>query len=315
MLITPRPGTHRESLLQSLRDVHTKATNLQGGGAARTAYGRLLEYLDWANEAVQVLANQISSSDLDRLVLTKRHELLLSGVGTFAGTDAQRIVNGLIALEVRQRADSFEVAIQTLKQHIDRWSRSDYFVVADSSFYIHHPEKLELVDLAEVLNFHDGPIHLLVPMVVVDELDRLKEIKDKLARWRSSYTLAVLDRLFQDGADAARLRDADPEVQRAKGTRRGEVNVEILFDPPGHVRLPIADDEIVDRAAAIVPLVGRPVTLLTYDTGQASRGRRAGLKVIKPSRPIGDEPEQEAAKAAVPASSPASSSSQTRLDR
>jgi hypothetical protein len=55
------------------------------------------------------------------------------------------------------------------------------------------------------------------------------------------------------------------------------------------VRLPINDDEIVDRAAAVKPLAGRQVTLLTYDTGQASRGRRAELNVIKLSKPVGEE--------------------------
>jgi hypothetical protein len=59
------------------------------------------------------------------------------------------------------------------------------------------------------------------------------------------------------------------------------VNVEILFDPRGNVRLPINDDEIVDRAAVAQALAGRDVTLLTYDTSQASRGRRAGLRVMK----------------------------------
>ena len=41
---------------------------------------------------------------------------------------------------------------------------------------------------------------MLVPIVIVDELDRLKESKDKdkRARWRAGYTLAVLDRLFAD---------------------------------------------------------------------------------------------------------------------
>lgn len=65
----------------------------------------------------------------------------------------------------------------------------------------------------------------------------------------------------------------------------GEVTIEILFDPPGHVRLPITDDEIVSRILAIEPLAGRPVTLVTYDTGQATRGRTAGLQVSKLSKP------------------------------
>ncbi|MEU9685353.1 PIN domain-containing protein [Amycolatopsis japonica] len=291
MLVTPRPGIDRNNLLNALRDVRDKAFTLRGGSVGGNAYEWLLAYLSWASDAVSALGQQISSADLDRLVLTTRYEQLLSGVGTLAGTHTTRLVNLLVSQELQQRVDAFEEAVLTLQQHINRWSQSDYFVVADSSFYIKHPDKLEAVDLAKVVDFHDGPIHLLFPMAVVDELDRLKESKDRHLRWRAGYTLAVLDRLFQGGAETARLREADRDVQRTTGIRRGEVNVEILFDPPEHVRLPISDDEIVDRAAAVQPLVRRQVVLLTYDTGQSSRGRKAGLKVVKLSRVVEEESE------------------------
>ncbi|MFI7509066.1 hypothetical protein ACIBSS_19785 [Micromonospora aurantiaca] len=48
---------------------------------------------------------------------------------------------------------------------------------------------------------------------------------------------------------------------------------EVVLDPPGHVRLPNNDDEIVSRALAIKTLAGKQVRLLTYDTGIAMRGR------------------------------------------
>ena len=67
--------------------------------------------------------------------------------------------------------------------------------------------------------------------------------------------------------------------------------MDILFDPPRHERLPINDDEIIDRALAAQGLAGTPVTLLTYDTSQAARGRHAGLAVNKLAKPLGDEPE------------------------
>jgi len=128
-------------------------------------------------------------------------------------------------------------------------------------------------------------------MVVVDELDRLKEIKDRHVRWRAGYTLAVLDRLFAKNTSPARLHAAGALPPAPDGRMRGEVHVELLFDPPGHVRLPINDDEIVDRALAVEPLAGRKVTLLTYDTGQSTRARNVGLQVVKLSKEIGDEPE------------------------
>ena len=289
VLVSPRPGVNRENLLNDLRRVYNDVSNLRGGGAG-SAYQRLLDYLNWASDAVTSLGNQISSADLDRLVLTRRYGQLLPGVGTMAGTDAVKVVNLLVSLELKERVNAFNEAVETLKQHIARWSVSDYFVVADSTFYIEHTEKFEDLDLATVVEFYDGPIHLLFPMVVLDELDGLKRTKDPWVKWRAGHTLAVLDRLFKDGKDVARFRDADPEEQRQTGVRRGEVNVEVLYDPRGHVRLPINDDEIVDRAAAIQALVGRDVRLLTYDTSQASRGRRAGLSVMKLEQAIGEEP-------------------------
>ena len=37
-----------------------------------------------------------------------------------------------------------------------------------------------------------SPVTVLVPIVIVDELDGLKHSKDKHVRWRAGYTLAVL---------------------------------------------------------------------------------------------------------------------------
>jgi hypothetical protein len=68
------------------------------------------------------------------------------------------------------------------------------------------------------------------------------------------------------------------------------VRAEVVLDPVGHVRLPIDDDEIVDRAAAIQTLAGRKVYFVTYDNGAAMRANHAGLKVLKLSTPVGDEP-------------------------
>ena len=72
---------------------------------------------------------------------------------------------------------------------------------------------------------------------------------------------------------------------------RGEVTLEFLLDPPGHHRLSIADDEIVDRALAVKHSSGRDVTVMTYDTGHATRARVAHLEVEKlaQQREVGED--------------------------
>lgn len=290
MLVTPRPGVNPGNLLSSLRSIRTAGFNLRGGGP-QGAHKRLLAYLEWSSDAVRMLGNQITSADLERLVLTRRHKLLLSGVGNMAGTEieVQRVVNGLVSLELDQRIDAFDQAIKELEGQVQRWPMLGDLVVADTSFYIEHPEKLEDADFDPLVKDLGDNIHIVVPIVVVDELDELKRSKDRAVRWRAGYTLAVLDRVFARTIGPARLR---AQTLSALGSNLpiSQITMELLFDPPAHVRLPINDDEIIDRALAVESLASRKITLLTYDTGQSTRARAAGLRAYKLSKPIGDEP-------------------------
>lgn len=76
------------------------------------------------------------------------------------------------------------------------------------------------------------------------------------------------------------------------------MTIELVCDPPGHVRLPINDDEIIDGALVIQSLAGREVTLLTYGTCQSTRARSAGLHVHLLSRPVSNEPVRAARRVA-----------------
>jgi hypothetical protein len=161
-------------------------------------------------------------------------------------------------------------------------------MVADTSVYIEHDDKLRDLDFAPLLPdaWLDKPVVVVVPVVILDELDGLKQRGgDALRRWRASYTLGVLEDVFARSGTHGVLRQPTDD-----GTR-GAVFMEILFDPPRHERLPINDDEIIDRALAAQSLAGTSITLLTFDTSQAARARNAGLTVKKLVKPLGDEPE------------------------
>jgi rRNA-processing protein FCF1 len=233
--------------------------------------------LEWAASAVRHLDNQVAPADIDRLVLTRGYDRLLTAL-SLPGTDitTQRVLNGMLSLELDQRAQAFEAAIKALRAQIGRWPLTRAFVVPDTSFYIEHEDKLEQADFQSLLGRPGMPVHVLMPVVVVDELDGLKKSKDRDARWRAAYTLAVLDRVLAISGGETMAGTLSPAGQGAAGC-----TIEIVFDPPGHVRLPINDDELIDRILAIEVLAGRQVTLLTYDTGQSTRARAAGLPVKK----------------------------------
>ncbi|GAA1585098.1 hypothetical protein GCM10009789_43470 [Kribbella sancticallisti] len=296
MLITPRPGAHRDNILKTLQKTQLDASNLRGAGPW-TAYHWLLKYLEWVTDATRLLQDQVSGKDIDRLIQTRRYYALLEACGTLAGSTQQNLVNGLVSQELADREAALGAAATTLNEHIKRWADPVWLAVADSSFYLNSPQPLADTDLQEVMGLPAGEeILLLFPIAVVDELDRLKEAGGAHPRWRAGHTLGRLDAAITSGTSGTLHPPAPGEGQSI----RGRVTVEIVLDQPGHARLPIEDDEIIDRAATIQLLAGREVRLLTCDTGQGTRGRMAGLQVTKlpskagtggePPRHSGDQP-------------------------
>lgn len=150
MLVTCLPNIDRTHLSRTLRDLHTKVINL-ADGVGNSAYHWLLAYLDWANDAVRALRLLVSSDDIDRLVLTRRYELLLAGAGTLAGTDQQRLVNGLVSVEIDHRMAAFAEACAAVDEQIKLWTQLGTFVVPDTSVYIKHDQKLEELDFAHLI--------------------------------------------------------------------------------------------------------------------------------------------------------------------
>ncbi|WP_327385800.1 PIN domain-containing protein [Streptomyces sp. NBC_01207] len=263
MVVTPIPGAHRDNVWKTLRSLHLAAENLEGKNFS-SAYPRLLAYLEWANEAVRMLTSQITSRDIDNLIRTRMHQSLLDGVGHLAGSEQGRLVNGLVSLELRQRVNAFSEAVEAFQAQMRRWPEFVVVAVLDTSFFIEHEVKLEEADFSKLLGVEGRlPVAVVVPMAVVDELDKLKESRNQHTRWRAGYSLAVLDRLLTEKVSL------------------GPSKVEVLTDTPGHVRLPEADDEIVDRALAVYAMAAGEVQLVTYDTGMAMRAKMLNLPVLK----------------------------------
>ena len=172
MVITPRPGVSRDNLLQTLRNVHNGVLNLRGGGGPGPAQARVLSYLEWATEAARMLDYLVSPADISRLVLTTGYERLVSAAAlTGADIGTQRVLNGMVSLELDQRDKALEATITAIQARIGRWPLTHAFAVPDTSFYIEHEDKLEEADFQLLLGLPGMPVHLIVPIAVVDELD------------------------------------------------------------------------------------------------------------------------------------------------
>ena len=175
-----------------------------------------------------------------------------------------------------------------------RWQLGQ-LVVLDTSALVHGP-RLADWNPSSSLGLRDAPIHIVVPILVLDELDGLEESSKPHTRQRARDTLRWIS-AHVAGRSAVRVRERG--VERVDGHIAeiwGDVYLEVRVDEVGHSRLHVPDDEIVDGARAIQDLAGRRVTLVTNDTAQAYRARLAEIEVAMVQDPVYDIDVRESAR-------------------
>jgi hypothetical protein len=282
MLVTPLPWVNRNQLLDTLRAVH------QAAGDARQSHSDPdREYFRWCENAVMQLTPLVTPADIDRLVLTQAYWTLMGT--SMIGTPQ---INSLRLRELDRAGRDLGAAIDALQEQVNRWQGVGILVVSDTNFFMNYPQKFDEIDYFGLLDASPlTRVRVVIPMPVIDELDGLKKSKME-NRWRAAVSLPIISRIVGDKPTVIHeLRP--PELlsaTRGHNFATEPVTMEILFDPPGHSRLEIMDDEIVRRAVSVQPFVAAsPVTMLTYDTNMVLRAQSAGLYVLR----LGDEKERQ----------------------
>ena len=164
----------------------------------------------------------------------------------------------------------------SVTRRLERWEvahageRTFVCIVVDTNVFMAYPTTFASMNWAEQLRVPFGDlaaVRIAIPMLVVDELDSVKRDKD-----RDNARLALKTIYDLIGANP-RQRAVLPATE----LNCGELSVELIFDPPRHNRLSVADDELIDRAVALQSFINHKVEFVTYDTGAALRAAAAGL--------------------------------------
>lgn len=266
MEIWPRPGVHGDALLRALQYVANTAQNVfNGGGGTQEAIGL---YLKWADSAAEQLAPVATAEDIDRLVLTQTYW------ATYQNSDVSQARLAKVRREVQGRVGVLDETVRDVQSLLLQWrrrSREERLMVLDTNVLLQHEADVRSMpwhDLLEEQHASLLNLRVILPMVVVDELDNAKRTN---ARTRARTTT----RQLWEWPGSQPERSHPLVEQRRDGG--GGVSVEVLLDPPGHVRLPLADDEIVSRAAAVGHVRGEAIDFVTFDAGAAFRAGAAGL--------------------------------------
>lgn len=262
------PGGTLDEAKQILESCRTAGLNLRGKASPPD---RLLsDYLSWCRSSADRLARLLNPRSVDALFLTATYWAMLKVQG------AGDIVSTTVHAEIDARARDLEAGVQSLGQEAARWGQGFRpYIVLDTSVFIEHKDEFpaslaaieERIQPASV-DLGQGaalPVQFVIPLQVIDELDKTKADR---SRGRAQLTLARLNTIITDPAKSASV----------EGLRDGSY-LHLLLDDPGHNRLPLEDDEIVDRALYLEGVAGPDaVGIACLDTGMHLRARVAGLQ-------------------------------------
>jgi hypothetical protein len=269
MIVEPRRGVPASLLDEKLRYVHNSTFNVFNGNSDVQAVTE--QYLRWVAESEQMLRPVMSLSDLDRVLLTRRYW------ATQANPSYSRGNVRAVQEEVRTRQQVFDELVTAVDLERRRWTSAEpeaVYVVADTNVHLHHPTEWAAIDWRAVVGWQNrtmAAVQLVVPMLVVDELDNGKRSSKQSTGTRARSTIRTIYRAF--ATDTFSTWQMRPPTSDSGATR-----VTLLMDAPTHHRLDRADDELVDRALLLSGFVDHPVYFVTYDGGAALRARRAGLE-------------------------------------
>ncbi|MFD8740921.1 PIN domain-containing protein [Streptomyces sp. NPDC059618] len=173
----------------------------------------------------------------------------------------------LIYREIENRIRDIEAALASLSRIRTFASHPGAIVVPDTSAFIEGEIFTDLVWPTKM--GVKGSVRLVVPIIVVEQLDRLKDGGNTRSGDRARK---VLRRLREKRRAAAPGTPAQV---------RNKVTVEILLDDGWQQRHPIADDEIIHQALKIQKMVPHEITLACVDAGMEFRALENGLKVFE----------------------------------
>lgn len=136
--------------------------------------------------------------------------------------------------------------------------------ILDANVYLHF-KPFDEIDWRSELR--QAAVRLIVPIAVLGELDNQKNAGRDRVRPRAAKRLATVRKLLAGhGPGPVHVREG--------------VRLEVLLDPPNHLRQPNTDEEVISVAQRLTERLGGAVLLVTGDFSMQLRAEARGLKVV-----------------------------------
>ncbi len=193
----------------------------------------------------------------------------------------------MINQEIDHQDARLNEVIATLKQWQQLGQRPGDLLALDTNTFLQcrFYNEIPWLDLVGV-----DRVRLILTMPVLDEIEAKKQGGNTRLKKRARKILPRIDEAFGD--DGHEFFHVEKDGKLMSG-----VTMEILRDPHGYRRATSdIDAEFLDRCEFLQLAAGRPVTVVTADTGMKirARGRLGGLKLLTmPAKYRLTEPDNE----------------------
>jgi hypothetical protein len=249
--------------VQALTQVRNELGNIQGGG--RDAWHYRDDWLRWWSAADSQLRNLFVDDDLPPSLALSADRVRHVNLGALPGMALNREKDVWY-----ERLGQLIEELKALKPFIDR---PGTIVVPDTSAFI---EGEYFTDQNWQVLIGVGAaerVRLVVPILVVEELDELKRGRDR-TRDRARSVLRRMWELNGDARKAVALPGSRP------------VTLEVLNDGSWHVRRPVNDNEIISRAVFVSEVTGQDVILAAGDYSMLYQASSSGIRTVLSERAL-----------------------------
>lgn len=228
------------------------------------------------DEMESQLANAFERGAVRELLHSQRYWYMLENPMARGAMLLLRPMN----MAVNQECDSLDAALRTVREAftaLTRWlSKPGLLTLIDTNVLM-NCQPIDQIDWnVELMPYgvtRSTPPRLIVPLSVIDEVDRKKFEGGPTPRERAAKAIASIR-----GLRAGSSADQTAEIKAAGGS---VATLEIPRDDVGRTRLLSTDDELIDFGAFLRRAGGsQDVVLVTRDYGAELRADRHGLKVV-----------------------------------
>lgn len=219
-----------------------------------------MRYAGFVDANEPMLRNTFPDPAVADGLLTERYwHIQMDTKGALPSGSSKFVINAEIGCQI-ERLTRIRAALETLRQLADR---GGHMIVLDANVYL-HCQPFQQINWNQEMKL--GEIRIVLPMVILDELDKVKYMKGDRAD-RAASVAKVLDGFLPD-----------MERQGYAEVRKG-VTIEIVTEEPGHRRHENHDTEMIQTAVVLKQATQLPVTVVTNDRGMRVRAHARGLTV------------------------------------